>query len=292
MERTITEVPEIFFARRFIKTHPSLGEADLRHALTYGLWFLPNPENSNHLVGMGTTGHKGSPTSIFIGDQTKSFKVFSKPFMDYFYAEREFNNAQIAVTRRISTPEMIALMKIGDEEAILVSELMENVLPLSAYRLDQRLKDPRIYTPRDFLKTFMSFLAKSHNKGVVYGDLHLGNIGFQFRKFTPPKPIVFDLETATVLSDDMMLRKANGNFTDPHQKTQFEMFERGAIDDVALLITHFVKNGFPIKGGELLVECSSIYDDNRAKSFSVNSGPDLLIRLAEKHKSFLKILNP
>lgn len=282
----------VYWNQKYLNIHPWLNTEALQDGLTKSSWTLPKLELSTHIVGMGTTGHQGMPSEVQldIPDHPK-LPIFAKPFENFEDALREYRNSNLAIQRRVPTPYMVALMEI-DDQAILVSELLKNVLPLSARRLDWSLQDPRVYSPREFLKDFVGFMGrKLHDQGVNLGDVHLGNLGDRFIIQRPTRPIVFDLETATVLNQQDLSMKNSFIFRDEKQQKAFEVFETVATDDIASFAAHLTKSNFPMGKEEMLINIASIYEDNRRPSYGLISGNDLIVRLATRYDHIVQALS-
>lgn len=281
---------EVVISPRFMRDHPELTKDRVQEGLMLSEWFLPVLESNQWIPGMGTTAHKAMPTAFAVGvENRKIIDVLVKPFDNPHLTKREFTATEIAYSRGINVPPMVALIDMG-EKALLVGELAHDVEPLSAKSLDYKLTDPRVYNPHDFLEDFVRSIAMMHNEGITHGDLHLGNIGHQFFKDRTPKPIFFDLETAIVLGGHELICKNGGYFIDQEQRRKMLNFELEAVADLGTFTAYLRHHNFPIPRGKLLTEGTEIYRAYRTPSFGLIEGNDFKARLALGFAKTLKSL--
>lgn len=286
---------KIFFNPDFLRTNTKIRtqRLELTEQLTMGSYALPVQNNVSHSKnistdGIGTTTHNAMLSSIELKGSRKPVKldIFSKPFEDYDYAKKDFTNAIIASRRGINTPDMIALVRM-DDEGFVISEFDHLAQPLSLRRLDLGYQDTRYNGPMNLLVDIVTCVADANDRGVCLADMHLGNIGFQRRPNGHPVPILFDFESAYVLSDQALEEKKK---TYPELKYQnsFEIFEQIAVSDLADLVAHLVHQGFPTRQTELLRKASRIYLQARTQSWGTLSNHDFASKL---ERDFVKSLS-
>ncbi|MBI2601041.1 hypothetical protein HYW42_03745 [Candidatus Daviesbacteria bacterium] len=280
-------MPEVIVNQKYLETHPSIEKSQLVDKLLYGVWSLPVFGSNQWMPWMGTTGHKAMPSSISVNG--KAIDIFAKPFTEgsNFMAGREFTNAGKVRSRNINTPGMIAIVDIDDYYSVLVGELLHYVEPFSARDMKFSLTDPRVYSPSDFLQDVLQAVADIHNKGVVHNDLHLGNLGHQFRKDHPPKIIFFDFEIADILSDHDLMLKNRGTFQSPDQQEKLLRFEEKAVGDIGVFLAHLIMDDFPIKD-DLLKVSAQLYLPHRKQSYGLMSVEQLHQMLTTRCISSLK----
>lgn len=277
--------------RSFLDRHPRIDESEFTTELFFGEWVFPFLNSQASIKGMGTTNHHAMPTSIRVEHADISIDVMAKPFNENAYiAETEFANTEIARRRGINVPAMVALVVEGDT-ALLLQELVHNSEVLSTRRLDFKLTDPRVYRPHDFLEEFIGKVAEMHEKGVVHGDLHLGNIGYQYFPEKPAEPIFFDFETSNVLNSHDLVYRNRDMYIPDERLTRIALFEGEAIADLAAFAVNLWCNDFPMRKKKLLTNISDIYQDNRENSSTLLRGKRFYTQLAHEYDRYLKGAN-
>lgn len=248
---------------KLLSRYPWLREESVVRSLLTRAWDLPILESGAYLPGMGTTGHGASPTALHIDGIPKPVHIFSKP-AERELARREFINGFIARRRGINTPLSLALVEIdGDDFSLVLGNLMHDVEPLSLRNLDFGRADPRVYSPREMLEDFVGFIAKFNSKGIAQGDLHTGNIGYKYRKDKPPTKVLFDLESALVLSDYELAVFRNEGYVQDTLHEKFTMFENMAATDLGTFLAYLTDQHFPMDKDELLGMATVIYFQRR-----------------------------
>lgn len=249
----------------FLSNNPTLKGRQLAEGLVKGSWMLPRLESGQWVAGMGTTAHKAMPTAFAPNGQDSMINIFAKPFNDHFLAEQEYKNTMIAFDRGLNVPPVVALIDFGDSQ-FLVSQLFHTAEPLSARNLTFKLNDPRVYNPHDFLVDTAISIADMHNRGIVHGDLHPGNMGHQFQLGLPPKIIFFDLETADILTDDQLRKKNQGYWQADSEVGRAKLFEGRAAVDLGTFLASIRFNGFPMRRKDILNEAADFYYPHRVVS--------------------------
>lgn len=272
---------------KLLKKYPELKESANIESFISKAWPLPVLGSNLYLPGMGTTRNEASPSAISFNGRT--IDVLVKP-CETMMAEREFRNSYIASSRAINTPFIMALIKQGDS-ALLIAKLMHMVEPLSARSLDYNFTNTRIYGPHNLLTDFTEFIADFHNKGLAHGDLHLGNIGFQFREKHPPKKIVFDLETSYTLQDYELISKNRlSNLHNEKLTEKIDIFELMTRNDLGTFLAYLTDRHFPISEDELLADAAKIYLKKRHFSYGILLGQEFSIELRKEYERILKSL--
>lgn len=269
------DLKEIRFNQFFLNSNPGITGEQIKKGLVQGPWFLPTLDSNYWIPGMGTTAHKSMPSAIPVhynenGEVVKVLEVFIKPFelSEWYLAENEFQNSKKAIMRGINTPTLIALVKTS-HNALLLCDLLHDVSPLSAWNLDYKRNDPRVYNPRDLLRNFVKAIANIHNQGILHGDLHLGNTGYQFQKLSTPKIIFFDLETSYVLSDSDLSCKNDGICFTSEQKRRIEIFEEDVAIDLADFIADLRFSGLTLRKSEIIKDMLEAYRSYRIPSLGI-----------------------
>lgn len=277
---------EVTINPKLLKKYPELKQSAVIESFILKAWPLPILGSNYYLPGMGTTRNEASPSAINFNGRIVD--IFAKS-CEVMLAEQEFRNSQVASKRKINTPFVMALIKNGDS-ALLVEKLMHSVEPLSARSLDYGFTNSRVYSPRDLLIDFTEFIADFHSKGLVHGDLHLGNIGFQFREEHPPKKIIFDLETSFILQDYELVSKNRLRADDKKLFEKIDIFELMARNDLGTFLAYLTDRHFPISEDELLVRASKIYLEKRRFSYGMLLGQEFSHELEKEYKRVLKSL--
>lgn len=287
---------EIRINKTFLGLNPEITEEQIRNGVVQGPWFLPTLESNYWIPGMGTTAHKAMPSAIPLqytedGKVAKALEVFIKPFSlnEWYLAENEFFNSKRALRRNINTPTVIALVKTN-QTVFLLGELLHDVFPLGAWNLDYKRNDSRVYSPRDLLRNFIMAIAHLHNQGILHGDLHLGNTGYQFHKSKIPEIIFFDLETSHVLTDNDLSCKNDGICLTLDQKRRIEIFEEDVAIDLADFIANLRYGGLTLKKREIVDEVIKVYRGYRKPSLGILEEKDFNKRLLASYMQTMRSL--
>lgn len=281
----------VAISRTFLETHPKIVESEFAVELFCGDWVFPNLNSRSVLKGMGTTNHHAMPTSIKVEHAGVTIDVMAKPFAENAYlAEAEFTNTEIARRRGINVPSMIALVIEGDQ-ALLLQELVHNSEALSNRRLDFRLTDPRVYRPHDFLEDFVGRIADMHEKGAVHGDLHLGNVGYQYFAEKPNQPIFFDFETSTILNTHDLVYRDGDIYIPEERMGRIAPFENQGVTDLATFAVNLWCNDFPMRKKKLLTDAAEIYQNARGTSTVMPRGKKFYNQLAHAYDRYLRGAN-
>lgn len=245
----------------FLKRYPDLNYRTLLECILEQPWSLPTLDSNVYLPGMGTTRNNGSPTAFSCSLNGKPFEAFVKP-IDSVLGQREFRNSLWARHHGILTPMVLACITDKDQ-TFLISHLIHDTLPLSAFNLDYRNTSQKTYSPKDLVTDFVRFIAGFHNKGLTHGDLHLGNIGFKYRNHKPPLKIIFDLETAYILDDVELSKKRHQRHIDSSLARKITIFESMAVNDLATFLAYLTDGKLPIAENNLLLHAQTTYEQTR-----------------------------
>lgn len=273
---------------RLLKRYPLLQRMDLVESFLTRPWILPTLESNHYLTGMGITRNEASPTAVNLDDNGKVLEVFSKP-IEAEMGRREFRNSIVAHRRKISTPLLLVLIEFNDA-SLLLGKLFHSVEPLSARSLDYSFINTRVYRPCELLTDFLRFIADFHGKGLVHGDLHLGNIGFKFRENRPPAKILFDLESSYTLDDCDLFMKNEGHNIPKELQNKIEIFEIMAIDDLGTFLAYLSDRNFPIERDELLQMAGNVYNKSRPFSYGMTRGKSFHTALNNRYDKVLRSL--
>lgn len=280
---------QVIVSPTYLKERPSINRRHISDRLLESPWSLPILDSNQWIPGMGTTGHKAMPTAAAIGRNGRNVDLFVKPFDDVFLAGLEFRNNEVVYKRGINIPPLVALIMMG-ENAILVGRLLHNVEPLSVRDLTYKTVDPRVHTPGDMLEFFTGSIAFMHNQGIVHGDLHTGNLGYQYQEDRIPKPVFFDFESAFVLSDQDLMDNKAGSYKTEEQKKRLKFFGEQAVVDLATFAANLRFHGFPIRKYELLEEISRLYFEKRIPALDAVEGENFTRLLREKYEAMMRSL--
>lgn len=272
----------------FLNTFPGANREQLELALQNSQLVEAQLKNNHWIPGMGPTFHGALPLGIQIpGYKKPEISVVMKPVSDYYAAEQEFLNLEIIRRRGLNVPPSIAVLRV-DDAGILVTQLVHTAQPLSARDLSYSHHHPSVYTPSHLLEDFGSGIANMHNLGAVHEDLHLGNLGHDFRVDSRPQIIFFDFESSTILSNDELMLKNAGSTRSLREVAKFERFERDAIYDLARFASSLHLAGFPLRRGELLDQLVSSYTQSRTKSYGFTNGKRTRRLLGEFYNQYLR----
>lgn len=279
----------IFVSRDFEQRFPGVSKDDFRESILDGFWPLPRLGSSHYIKGMGTTQHRVLPTSITVRGSGEPIDVLAKPFDEVYSAENEFTNTELARRRGVNVPPMIALI-VGSEYSLVLSQLIHNTEALSQRRLDFKLSDPRIYTPRDFLEDFVGSIGEMHELGVVHGDIHIGNVGLQYLEQSPPQVIFFDFETSTVLDQYDLGYRGGDMYIPEERRARIELFENQAVTDLATFAANLWCNDFPMRKRCLLTDVAEVYQQKRGTSSLMLRGKRFYTQLAKEYDKAVRSL--
>lgn len=208
-------------------------------------WFLPSPTLGNEIPLQAQSAHKvGSSTIpiIFPGETPMKVDVVVKPFRaKNSKAEDELEKLEKIRDRGIATVEPLGVIDINDQsghDTFILTVLKKGILPVQKINFEQLHTGANDNYPQliTFLNDLSRFVAKMHDKGVVHGDLHIGNIALDMNQEAPNKFVVFDLEGGNVMAaKDLGVKNAIQTSQPESKMRKFKLFEAETVGDIANL---------------------------------------------------------
>jgi hypothetical protein len=256
----------------YFKEHLQFSEDEVAIILTEEVWAVPSPESDFWISQIGPSKHRGVATGVHIGSER--FGIFVKP-RSLREARLEASSSEKARLRKVNTPPVVAIVSYPDN-ALLVTHLQQNAIPLSGLNLTFSGVDSRAYRPERFLKSTLEAVAGMHNSGVVHNDLYLGNIGIQYHEEAREEVIFFDFEDANILGDNLLYKRYQRQTRlSAKEKATLERFESMAMEDLVYLLANFnFRNGFPMTNEDLIDKAMEVYPAFRHPSYGVKDESD------------------
>lgn len=257
--------PDITISPTFLHFHQDLAPLRVAEAINCALlsdrdrWVGLNPQTRE-------IKYKNSLRTniVVVGGQTiQEFEISAKSYKVPEDVIRIYNNTELAVSRGVKTPQIISVIRVGNQDdsvdrAIIVSERMRSTKSLTRRRMEA-LVDSGSFKLTDLLKEFMSVCAHNHKLGITLGHAFPGHFRYIHTNGGVPKPIFYNLEYSTVLNRfDLTLKNRHASL-DEDQKQRFEAFERDACRDIGGIFAQLKHFGLPMSEKVLLKTGSDMY---------------------------------